>query len=135
MSEYIKQAKDFLANTGTKCSISFVRYGRHFDEDKECRNIYRVRLSRNGKSYSFLFGDSIANGWDNKRPSVYCVLACLTKYEPEADVWDFAKEFGYEIASKQEYNRTAKIHKAVIKEYAGVERLFDDVMEELREIQ
>lgn len=63
-------------------------------------------------------------------PSVYDVLACLTKYDP-GTFEDFCSEYGYE-----EDSRTAeRIYFAVQKEYAQLARLFTpDEMDELAEI-
>ena len=94
-----------------------------------------MRIDRKGKSFSFRFGDSLQSTWNNERPGRYSVLACLTKYEPEADVWDFAKEYGYEIHDKQSYNKVLGIYNAVRREYGGVKRIFGDVIDEFREIQ
>ena len=141
MSEYTKMAKDFLKKTGTRCTISYLdtvqnpwnatdicKYWRH--------NRYRVRLDRNHKTYSFIFTDSYNNWENNERPTCYDVLACLQKSEAYwEDVWEFAKEFGYEINCKEDYKRVEKTYKAVCKEYKNVYRLFADVMEELAEIQ
>lgn len=136
MNEYERQAKDFLKKTGAKITISYKDYAPYFEGEKEYRNIYRIRIDRNGKSWSFNFGDSIASTNNGDRPTAYDVLACITKYEPlEADVWDFAKEYGYFIDSKEEYKRVSKIFNAEQKEYKNVCRIFGDVLAELQEIQ
>lgn len=57
--DYQKQGKDFLKKTGTTFKVEFVKYGKHFDDDKESRDIYKITLSRKGRSYSFNFGQSI----------------------------------------------------------------------------
>lgn len=63
-------------------------------------------------------------------PSVYDVLACLTKYDP-GTFEDFCSDYGYD-----EDSRTAeRVYFAVQKEYAQLARLFTaDQMEELAEI-
>lgn len=63
-------------------------------------------------------------------PSVYNVLACLTKYDP-GTFEDFCSEYGYD-----EDSRTAeRIYFAVQKEYTQLTRLFTpDEMDELAEI-
>lgn len=63
-------------------------------------------------------------------PSVYDVLACLTKYDP-GTFEDFCCEYGYD-----EDSRTAeRIYFAVQKEYTQLARLFTpDEMDELVEI-
>lgn len=63
-------------------------------------------------------------------PSVYDVLACLTKCDP-GTFEDFCSDYGYD-----EDSRTAeRVYFAVQKEYAQLARLFTpDQMEELAEI-
>lgn len=134
-NEYTKQAQDFLKNCGAKMTISFKEYGPHFDDDKESRNIYQVRINRNSHSMSFKFGDSIASTNNGGRPTAYDVLACLQKYDIGGDVWDFSREFGYDISDRESYKKVERIYKAVKREYTGVLRLFGDVLDELREIQ
>jgi len=56
---YEKQGTDFLEKTGTKFKADFLKYGKHFDDDKEARDVYKITLSRKGRSYSFNFGQSI----------------------------------------------------------------------------
>lgn len=60
-NDYVKQAEDFLKATGTELIIVYVEHNRYFMDDKESRDIYRFTLSRNGKSYSARFGQSIAS--------------------------------------------------------------------------
>jgi hypothetical protein len=63
-------------------------------------------------------------------PSMYSVLACLTKYDPYS-FEDFCYNFGYDTDSR----KAEKIYHAVVKEWEAVERLFGDILEELEEIQ
>lgn len=133
-NEYTRQAVDFLRKHGAKMTISFKgvdetgfnKYGMNF--------LYRVRIDRDHKTFSFDFHDSVYNCQHNMRPTTYDVLACLEKYEVPEDVWDFASLYGYEIDSKEEWKRVSKIHKAVEKEYSNVMRLFGDCLEELQDI-
>ena len=133
-NEYTRQAVEFLKKHDAKMTITlkgidetgFNRYGMNY--------LYRVRIDRNHKTFSFDFHDSVNNCMNNMRPTAYDVLACLEKYEVPQDVWDFADTFGYQIDCKEEYNRVSKIHKAVMKEYNNVVRLFGDCLEELQDI-
>lgn len=130
-NEYTRQAIEFLKRNGAKLTITFKgidesgfnKYGMNF--------LYRVRIDRDHKTFSFDFHDSVYNCMNNMRPTAYDVLACLEKYEVPEDVWDFAKEFGYQIDSKEEFNKVDKIRKSVEKEYRNVIRLFGDCMDEL----
>ena len=135
MKEYYDHARKFLNDCGATMKINFLHYGKHFDDDTHERNVYSVTIKRNGQSYSFHFGDSVFSTQNGDKPTEYCILACLQKYKPEADVWDFAAEYGYEICNKSSYNKILHTHQAVKKEYAGVMRVFGDVIEQLQEIQ
>lgn len=61
MSEYTKQAEQFLADTATEFSIVYLYTGPHFDDDKESRDVYQFTLKNSRGIYSAKFGDSIAN--------------------------------------------------------------------------
>lgn len=122
------QVKDFLKETGTSFKAEYLDHDFYFDGDKECRDIYRITLKRNGKQFSFRFGQSIANA--GQEPTAYDVLACLTKYDV-GSFENFCSEFGYSNDSI----KASKLYKAVLREYNGVNRLFSDVMERLQEIQ
>ena len=127
MTDY---AKDFLRKHNAKMTISNTKE----ISDMTGGWLYRVRIDRNGKSWTFRFGDSVYNKEHNERPTKYDVLACIEKYEPYGDVCDFASEFGYKINDRESYKATERIFKAVKKEYNNVMRMFGDCIEELREI-
>ena len=59
--DYEKQAIAFLEKTGTIFTCVFLKKGKHFDDDKEDRDIYSITLKRGDRSYTFKFGNSIAN--------------------------------------------------------------------------
>jgi hypothetical protein len=125
---YQQQANDFATATGTKLKINRSKYGNYFAHDKENRHIFNCTLTRNGKRYTFNFGQSIAAG--NTPPTMYDVLTCLTKYNPET-FEHFCREYGYDFGSIN----ALKTYKAVQREFNGVNRLFADVLEQLQEIQ
>lgn len=52
-------AQDFLNNTGATLAVEYSRTGKHFEDDKEERDIYKVTISKGGRSMSFDFGQSI----------------------------------------------------------------------------
>lgn len=127
MSMYEKAANEFASKHGVKLTVIGSEFRKYFPEDKECRYVFKMKIQRGRKSYTFTFGQSIANG--SKEPTMYDVLACFTKYDV-GSFEDFCGEFGYSNDS-----RTAeRIYKAVVKECMAVERLFGDVIEELAEI-
>lgn len=63
-------------------------------------------------------------------PTLYAVLSCLTKYDPET-FEDFCFEHGYDTDSRKAYDTFL----AVDKEWHEVKRMFADCLEELAEIQ
>ena len=60
VSEYEKQGLDFLTKTGTTLTVQFVENGKHFSDDDQTRDIYKITLTRGRRSYSFRFGQSIS---------------------------------------------------------------------------
>lgn len=65
-----------------------------------------------------------------KAPTLYDVLACLTKYAP-GSFEEFCSGYGYDIDSIKAH----KTWEAVTTEYAEVHRMFADCLDELAEIQ
>ena len=127
VSIYEQQAIDFANKYGVKLSIGEPTYKTHFN-DGQMRWVFPCKLSRNGKSYSFKFGQSIADG--ASEPTMYDVLACMTKYDP-GTFEDFCGEFGYDTDSRKAH----KTYLAVCKEYEGICRLFNtEELEEMQEI-
>lgn len=122
-----KQANDFAAKHGIKMAILSTNYGKHFSDDRDDRYIFKVKLTRNGKSYTFKFGQSIQAG--AKEPTFYDIFTCLQKSDV-GSFNDFCGEFGYDSSRKAE-----RIYRAVGKEYDAVERLFGDILEEMQEIK
>ena len=125
---YHTKAREFVTATGTKIKINNIKHGKHFAEDKESRYIFNITLTRNRKRYTFNFGQSISAGSD--QPTTYCILACLTKYDPESFEF-FCSNYGYSTDSI----KALKTYKAVKREFNAVNRLFNDVLDQLQEIQ
>lgn len=59
MSEYT-QAQNFLDKNGITFNAEFVKNDFHFEGDKDKRDIYKCTFTRKGKSFSLMFGQSIA---------------------------------------------------------------------------
>lgn len=129
--DYQKQANDFAAKYGVELEVINEYFGFHFPDDKQKRHVFEMELSRNGKRYTFDFGQSIANA--GEAPTMYDILACLTKYEV-GSFEDFCADYGYNDPSLSAYKATKMTYKAVVKEYEAVQRLFGDILEELAEI-
>lgn len=137
MNEYEKQARDFLKNHGAKMTICYRDTVQGFPFDKTDKNFhdkYTVTIRRGGKSYSFPFYNSAYSTERNERPTAYDVLACIEKYEPYGDVWDFASEYGYTIEDRESFQRVERIFKACQTQARKINRLFADCMVELCEI-
>ena len=126
--DYQQQANEFATKNGVELDINGSKYEKYFPEDKESRYIFNCTLTRNRKRYTFNFGQSIAAG--NVEPTMYDILTCLTKYDPESFEF-FCGEYGYNTDSIKALNT----YKAVKREFNGVNRLFNDILEELQEIQ
>lgn len=129
MKNYQQDAIDTLAQMGVKFTTSFIKHGLHFADDKEARDIYRVTFSRNGNRFSLRFGQSLSN--TGIAPTAYDVLTCLQKNDPD-NFENFCSDFGYDQNSLS----AEKIYKAVVKEYAEVNKFFTtEEIETLQEIQ
>jgi len=158
--DYQKQAQDFLDQTSVSFHAEFVKHGKHFDDDKSDRDIYKITLTRGARSFVFNFGQSInASGkwlkyghhkagvsntknkptpsyeWDKNKdqsvPTAYDVLTCLEKHEV-GTFEDFCLNYGYDTDSR----RAEKTYHAVLEEYKNVKMIWsDEEIEKLQEIQ
>ena len=127
MSEYEKQAQDFLESTGTELTVEYSHYSKYFPSDEEPRAVFEFILCRDGKKYVGTFGQSIMAG--DKMPSDYDILACLDYWEGNFE--DFCGECGYSADSISALN----MYNAVIKQSEGLKKLFTfDELEKLGEI-
>lgn len=61
MTNYEKQATDFLEKTKTTLTIEFLKNDYHFADDKEKRDIYKITMQRGERKHCFNFGNSIAD--------------------------------------------------------------------------
>lgn len=135
ISDYEQQAIDFANKYGITLKVNSHKYGRYWQDDKESRYIFSCTLSCNGESYNFKFGQSIADG--HKEPTLYNVLACMTKNDPKS-FEDFCINYGYAPFNPLYTGRnfaSNNIYKAVCKEWEGMTRLFSpEILEEMQEI-
>jgi hypothetical protein len=157
MTNYNKQADDFLQKVGATIEIKLLGHFRYFDGDKESRDVYEITIKRGDrKPWVFSFGQSIANSkpsidkkrekWaDNdgrmissmlakkefpyKPPTAYDVLACITKHDPGI-FEDFCGDYGYDEDSR----KAEKMYFDVQREAKECKRVFGDVINELDEI-
>lgn len=56
--DYKAQGEEFLKMTGTEIAVKFIENGKHFDDDKETRDIYNVTIKRGSRQFSFRYGQS-----------------------------------------------------------------------------
>jgi hypothetical protein len=135
-TDYQKQATDFLAKQKISFSSKFLEYGPHFPGETEHRNIYRLTLRKKGsngelpKQFSVRFGQSIQGTYDERVPTAYDLLTCITKNDPGTYA-DFCSDFGYDQDSRQ----SERTYRAVKKEWKQVEAFFtESELEQIREI-
>lgn len=130
ISKYEVQANDFMTKTGTTMEIKLLGNFPYFEDETEPRDVYQITLKRRDKSYQFRFGQSINNSGKKIQPTAYDILTCLQKYNP-GTFDNFCYDFGYDTDSR----KAEKTYFDVQKEWANVNRMFRDAMEELQEIQ
>ena len=90
MSEYQQQALDFLKKTNTTIGIQYEKFDKHFDNDTQKRDVYKIMIKRGNRSFSFNFGQSIVNsgiihGWGikNSTPFRHNNVNCISCGEVE----------------------------------------------------
>ena len=116
MTEYEKQAQDFLESTGTELTVTYKGDMKYFPGDREKRAVFEFTLRRAGKEYVGTFGQSIAKG--NKMPTPYDILACLDYWQSTFS--EFCGEYGYSDDSISALNT----YNSVIKQSEGLKELF-----------
>ena len=132
MSEYEKQANDFLERHGIRFKFTYIEFGTYFGGDDEKRNIYRLALIRKDSPvrYSTRFGASIYMTQKRIDPTPYDLLACLTKNDP-GSFEDFCSEYGYDTDSRS----AMRTYNKVKRDWVKVENFFSqDELNELHEI-
>ena len=136
MSEYVKQAKDFLESCNATMKITYTGIDENKDwDDKKLRNTYSVIITTPKGNMKIKFWDSIYNTEHAIKPTEYDILACLEKYDV-GKFEDFVDEFGYDVSESDDLRCAKRIYKAVIHEYQNLCRCFtEEQLESLREIQ
>lgn len=139
MTEYNKQAQDFLKKFNLKFSATYLSHESNplWNED-HYRPKYRIRISRiqttrKPRSLTFIFWDSIAHDQEGKRPTAYDALSCLSSDQYCPDNFEaFCSEYGYSDDSI----KAMKLFKACDKFAKRIRRFFtNQELEELSEIQ
>ncbi len=104
MENYEQQAQDFLTKTGATLKIEFKNHGKHFNDDKETRDIYKVTISRGSRRYSFDFGQSIHHSGLFKvrnypRAGVFQTIEAARKQLPYSEWRNIIRNENYEKPS------------------------------------
>lgn len=133
MDTYETQAMDFAKKWGVHLRSRYIGFEKNEAwADGRDMDHWKCKLTTRGRSYTFDFWMGI--GHKGKKPTLYDVLACITKYDP-GDFQSFCDEFGYESSPPSDYPRVHKIWKGCVKEFNAVKRLFSqEAIEELYEI-
>jgi hypothetical protein len=143
--------------------IEFLKWGYHFQEDKDKRDIYLITLKKGNREYKFNFGNSIAHSGkykvyssigltlvnDKKQATkikgAYQIIKNkefqeLTIYDvlgclQKYDVGDL-KNFCLEFGYDEDSRTAEKIYNAVVNEYNNLKLLFsDEELNKMGEIQ
>jgi hypothetical protein len=136
ISTYEQQAIDFLTANKIEFSAKFTGHRKHFQDDKEERDTFKVQFLKRVfplKTISFDFGQSINNstGDGRKKPTAYDVITCLTKSDP-GHFQDFCSEYGYDEDSR----KTERVYHEVVEEYRKVRSFFTpEEIEQMQDIQ
>lgn len=79
--DYEKEAQEIADSLGVTLEVTYKGEFLHFAEDREPRHVFDCTLIRGDKKFSFDFGQSYAAG--QTEPTMYDILGCLQKDEPE----------------------------------------------------
>lgn len=129
-TEYDERANQLAEQLGITVSVCRKWFGSMpWDKDGQKRWIFNLDLDKGRYLYNFDFGQSLVANF--AEPTMYDVLACLTKYDP-GTFDDFCSSFGYNndsISALQTYGR-------VMDEWLMMTRMFThEELELLREIE
>jgi len=162
LTDYDKQAIEFLHKCNVQFKAEFLKHDKHFADDKEPRDIYKLTLTRGKRAVSFEFGQSIKHSGKyivyrngNKafpynvydKPTGYVRLNIDYHLNPDFEVPNeyslLATLQKYEVGTLENFcdefgydvdsKKAEKIYEAVCDEYAKVCMIFND--EELTELQ
>ena len=111
--------------------IHVTRNGK-IDGRMGCGLGYNVKLQINGKQYSSVYNNSVANGYGipEVEDILYCILSDTHCYESTGSFEDFCDEFGYDRYAENHYgyyvvNKEAmRIFNTLEKTYNAMNRLF-----------
>ena len=128
--DYHQQAIDFLEKTGTKENIKFIGKLFPYWDFKNLHDTYDVTYTRNRKSKTFRFYNSVNATMNNTVVTSYDILSTITKSDPDS-FENFCSDYGYD----SQLIESQRVYKKVKLEYNKVLLLWSDVMEQLQEIK
>ena len=140
MTEYEKQAEDFLKECNAVMDIKFDGLEKPNWDDKKHAAYDCTITTPHGKMDVRFYDSSINTEFLTMSvreaiPSSYDILSCLNKYDV-GTMDDFMSEFGCEIKCVKDMTDFINTYNAVVKEYQDICRCFtDEQIEKLREIQ
>lgn len=126
MHDSVEIAGQFLKSCGVTVKTERVPFGKG-DETQAVKYI----ITRKGKQLS---GEYLTASDDEHEPTAYEILSGLPHYEPETDLFVFAKRCGYEINSQKEYDEVSDIYKTYCRNWRGLKKLFGDIFDEFLEV-
>lgn len=132
ISEYDVQANDFATKHGVSLTVLSHRFdSMAWDKDGQKRNIFKLKLYRGKKSYTFEFGSSVSdscektvtNAWNELKQSdlfdVYCGIKS-TKFGYASIKFSLTKENASVVSDEQIKNWSDSLYEeieSVIKKY------------------
>lgn len=139
MSEYQKQATDFLTKTNTTLTWrlhGIVKGFPNYDDNQNPRHHFKVVLENAKGMLSIDYYGSVVDCQEGKKTiSAYDVLASLSYNvnKPYESMREFAEELGYKINTEKAFKNMQRIHKEVKRQYENLVIMFSK--EELEELQ
>ena len=124
----VEAAREFLRDSGVTMVAKFDGHRKHFDDDKQARDVWLVTISRGRKSFTVRFGQSIVDSENGIPPCVVDVLCCLTKEDP-GSLSDFIDEMhgkNEDELTVAERRRIVAQYRAVRREWQNAERVLGD---------
>lgn len=125
-SKYHEAVDLLLSNLGVKIDKKWLKYDYNIMDKEVKRDIFKIKISRNSRSYSFQFGQAIYA--KDKQPTNFDIVVNLQKCDV-GNFNDFCDIYGRNNDSIKAY----KTYKRVKKEYETLKLLFSD--EELELMQ
>lgn len=136
MSEYEKQAKDFLRKTGCELKIEYTGDVEGFPfnaKDHMMHRAYKCTLVRDSNNlrrscrlYEFQFYGSAADYEKGVDPTEYDVLSCLETYCPDT-IDEFVAEYGYEVHEWADVRRIEETYKAIKDQCDHLHAMFSEL--------